>query len=163
MPKRPKVPATLRLFKSARALLGWSTQDVADKTGISRATIMDFESGRGSMTQERVAEITQVFEDAGIKFLRDGIIYQHMDLATQSLTARFEKHWPRLEPHEIRQLREKLGLTQREFSYIVGGGPRAMVKWESGEIRPVESADNLMRLIWLQPALVNELVREKTT
>lgn len=78
MARRRKIPFTLRLFKAARALLGWSSKDLAVHTGLTRATVMDFESGRGKMSPQRVAHIKQAFESVGIKFLRDGIIYQGM-------------------------------------------------------------------------------------
>src|SRR4051794_2267418 len=37
-------------------------------------------------------------------------------------------------PDEVRAVRERLGLTQREAGLTIGGGPNAFQKYESGEI-----------------------------
>src|ERR1700734_2835429 len=37
------------------------------------------------------------------------------------------------EPEEIRRIRKKLGLTQAEAGQLIGGGPRAFQKYETGQ------------------------------
>ena len=41
-----------------------------------------------------------------------------------------------LEPEEIRRIRKKLGLTQEEAGELIGGGPRAFQKYETGDLLP---------------------------
>ena len=41
-----------------------------------------------------------------------------------------------LEPEEIRRIRKKLHLTQEAAGLVIGGGPRAFQKYESGDLLP---------------------------
>lgn len=60
--------------KAARALLGWSANDLANESGISADTIRSFESGRTKNLNARNQEaILQAFHEAGISFLESGI------------------------------------------------------------------------------------------
>ena len=60
-------------------------------------------------------------------------------------------------PHEIRAIREKLGLTQVEAGELLGGGPRAFTKYEAGKVRPAASIAQLLRLLDANPNAVNAL------
>lgn len=51
----------------------------------------------------------------------------------------------RLSAREIRQLRTKLGMTQLEFSMLVGVDRVTVGRWETGERHPHPSACRLMR------------------
>jgi len=44
-----------------------------------------------------------------------------------------------LSPDDIRRIRESLGLSQAEAGEVLGGGPRAFTKYESGTIKPAAS------------------------
>ena len=62
---------TSEQIRAARALLRWSAQDLADKSGIGFRTIQRFESETGipaSRTINLIA-IQNVFEDAGLVFI----------------------------------------------------------------------------------------------
>ena len=48
---------------------------------------------------------------------------------------------------EIRRIRKKLGLTQKDASLLFGGGIRAFYKYESGEINQTKPVDLLLRLL----------------
>ncbi len=62
---------TSKQCKSARAYLGWSQQDLADKVRVVQKTITDFERGV-TTPQRRIAEdIKTIFQKAGIKFEND--------------------------------------------------------------------------------------------
>ena len=62
---------TSKQCKSARAYLGWSQQELADKVRVVQKTITDFERGV-TTPQRRIAEdIKTIFEEAGIKFEND--------------------------------------------------------------------------------------------
>ena len=59
-----------------------------------------------------------------------------------------------LAPIEIREIRTALGLTQVEAGALLGGGPRAFNKYESGANRPAASLVNLLRLLRENPAAI---------
>lgn len=59
--------------------------------------------------------------------------------------------------HTIRRIRKKLGLSQREASRILGGGPNAFEKYERGEVEPSRVMGNLLYLLDRHPELLNDL------
>ena len=66
----PKL-VTIRQIKAARALLGWSQADLAEKSGVSEPTIARLESADGELGgRELTAErIRAAIEAAGIVFI----------------------------------------------------------------------------------------------
>ncbi|MBF0146279.1 MAG: type II toxin-antitoxin system MqsA family antitoxin [Magnetococcales bacterium] len=56
-----------------------------------------------------------------------------------------------LEPARIRAIREKLGLSQRKASQIIGGGPNAFHKYEQGDVLVSRAVSNLLRLLEANP------------
>lgn len=56
-------------IRAARALMGWSQQELADRSGISRRTIAAAEAVEPSATTTRA--VVECFEDAGIHFITD--------------------------------------------------------------------------------------------
>lgn len=61
----------------------------------------------------------------------------------------------------IRKLREKLKLTQKEASELLGGGANSFQKYESGEVSPSQSMINLLLLLSNDTARVKELKLSK--
>jgi len=60
------------ILKAARALLGWSQDDLAAKSDVAKKTIADIERGADRKPLRRtVAAIRQALEAAGIEFLDD--------------------------------------------------------------------------------------------
>ncbi|TIT90291.1 MAG: hypothetical protein E5W55_22680, partial [Mesorhizobium sp.] len=59
-----------------------------------------------------------------------------------------------LSPQEIRRIREKIGLSQVEAGELLGGGPRAFTKYESGTIKPTAATANLLRLLDSNPSSI---------
>ena len=57
-------------------------------------------------------------------------------------------------PDRIRAIRERLGLTQEEAGALLGGGPRAFTKYESGSMRPRAAAISLLRVLEAHPEAV---------
>ena len=57
-------------------------------------------------------------------------------------------------PDRIRAIRERLGFTQEEAGALLGGGPRAFTKYESGSIRPRVAAISLLRVLEAHPEAV---------
>jgi len=56
-----------------------------------------------------------------------------------------------LSPHRIREIRESLGLTQAEAGKVLGGGPQAFTKYESGNQKPSAAMRNLLRVLEVDP------------
>jgi len=66
------------------------------------------------------------------------------DRALNRLKARTEGL---LEPEEIRRIRKKLGLTQESAGEIIGGGPRAFQKYETGDLVPSRAVSSALALL----------------
>ena len=62
-----------------------------------------------------------------------------------------------LRSQEVRRIRKKLGLTQKEAAAIFGGGPNAFSLYERGKIEPHTSTLKLLHLLDRNPNLVNEV------
>jgi HTH-type transcriptional regulator/antitoxin MqsA len=58
---------------------------------------------------------------------------------------------------EIRRIRKKLGLSQKGASRLTGGGHNAFSRYEHGEIVPLPSVLNLLKLLDRHPELLKEL------
>ena len=57
-------------------------------------------------------------------------------------------------PDRVRAIRERLGLTQEEAGALLGGGPRAFTRYESGSMRPRAAAISLLRVLEEHPEVV---------
>lgn len=60
---------TADILRAARALLGLSQAELADKTGLSRRTIMRIEVNAASISVGTLAKLRAAFEREGIEFL----------------------------------------------------------------------------------------------
>lgn len=56
-----------------------------------------------------------------------------------------------LDPTTIRRIRKKLGLTQKEAGRLIGGGPNAFQKYESGEILASHAISSALLLLDQSP------------
>jgi transcriptional regulator with XRE-family HTH domain len=54
--------------KAARLLLGWTQSELGGQTGLSKATIGHFETGKRPPPVLSVSVIKQVLESAGVEF-----------------------------------------------------------------------------------------------
>lgn len=68
-------PPSARKIKAARALLGWTMEDLAAASGLSRSVIADYERDHtGSQRKaSTVAAMAEAMERVGIVFLSDGV------------------------------------------------------------------------------------------
>ena len=64
-----------------------------------------------------------------------------------------------LGPAEVRKVREKLGLSQRQAGELLGGGPRSFQKYEAGKQAVSTPMSHLLRLLANDPARLEELKR----
>jgi transcriptional regulator with XRE-family HTH domain len=79
---------TPALMRAARAILKWSMEDLAGRSGVSRATIQDYESGSSAarprgMNRTSRAALARTILDAGIEFTggdAPGIIVRRREL-----------------------------------------------------------------------------------
>ena|SRR5690242_17773104 len=65
-----------------------------------------------------------------------------------------------LRPQEVRRLREKFGLTQREAGQIIGGGPNAFQKYEQGTVTLSKGISNFLRVLDRHPEEIEELRKQ---
>jgi transcriptional regulator with XRE-family HTH domain len=67
---------SVRQIKAARALLGWSATELAERCGIGSATVKRYElqDGYPKATVQNLAAIQAVFEDSGVEFLGDPLV-----------------------------------------------------------------------------------------
>ncbi len=66
-----------------------------------------------------------------------------------------------LTPDSIRIIREGLGLTQREAGELLGGGPNAFAKYETGQTTPSAAFANLLKLLEANPRALGILHPER--
>ena len=62
-----------------------------------------------------------------------------------------------LEPEEIRRIRKKLHLTQQAAGLLIGGGPRAFQKYESGDLLPSRAISSALILLAHNPEALDVL------
>jgi DNA-binding XRE family transcriptional regulator len=55
--------------RSARALLGMTQTDLANRAGLGLSTVVDFEKSRREVSPEAVAALRQALEQAGLHFI----------------------------------------------------------------------------------------------
>lgn len=63
----------------------------------------------------------------------------------------------RLTTQDILRIRRKLGLTQREAGEIIGGGPNAFSRYETGKSYPTKGTENFLRMLDKHPQFIHEL------
>ncbi len=52
-----------------------------------------------------------------------------------------------LKPDEVRRIRKKLNISQTEAGQMIGGGPRAFQKYESGDLLPSRAISSALALL----------------
>jgi HTH-type transcriptional regulator/antitoxin MqsA len=62
---------------------------------------------------------------------------------------------------DVRRIRKKLGLTQKQAGEMLAEEDQAFRRYESGSARPPKSIDTLLRLLDRHPELLNEIPKGK--
>jgi HTH-type transcriptional regulator/antitoxin MqsA len=62
-----------------------------------------------------------------------------------------------LAPEEIKRIRKKLGLTQEVAGELIGGGPRAFQKYETGDLMPSRAISSALVLLDHDPKALTVL------
>nr|WP_210311431.1 helix-turn-helix transcriptional regulator [Rhizobium leucaenae] len=60
---------TPALCRAARGLLDWTQLDIAERAGVSRSTIRDYEGGRHDIHRATEAQLRLAFEEGGVVFV----------------------------------------------------------------------------------------------
>jgi HTH-type transcriptional regulator/antitoxin MqsA len=76
------------------------------------------------------------------------------DRALNLLKARVEAL---LEPADIKRIRKKLRLTQAVAGELIGGGPRAFQKYETGDLLPSRAVSSALLLLDRDPPALSAL------
>ncbi len=79
---------------------------------------------------------------------------QKYSRALQNLKAKAEEVLP---PAKVAEIRERLGLSQRQAGELLGGGPRAFQKYEAGSQTPSVPMSHLLKLLARDPSRLKEL------
>ena len=61
------------------------------------------------------------------------------------------------EAAELARIRKKLKLTQQEAALLTGGGRNAFSRYERGKAKPLQSVNNLFKLLDKHPELLDEI------
>lgn len=93
----------------------------------------------------------------GYDGLHDPADMKVSDRALNSLKARAAGL---LIPAEVKSIRKRLRITQREAGTIIGGGPNAFQKYETGDILVSKAIDTALRLLARDPSRLQELRAE---
>lgn len=56
-------------IRMARAALGWSVRELAERSGVADSTILRFETGRGGILAANLARLQLALEDGGVMFV----------------------------------------------------------------------------------------------
>ncbi len=86
--------------------------------------------------------------------------FKDMEVATRQMHTLKAQAEHLLQPSEVKRVRKKLGLTQKEAGLILGGGPNAFQKYESAEVVTSQAISNLLRLLAHDPSGLEVLRRE---
>lgn len=58
--------------RAARGLIDWTQEELAEKAGVSRSTVRDFEKGRHDLHRASAAVIRTALEAAGVVLITPG-------------------------------------------------------------------------------------------
>lgn len=62
---------TAEQSRAARALIGWAQDELAEKSGVAKRTIADFERGARTPQSRTLRDIVATLEEAGIIFIAE--------------------------------------------------------------------------------------------
>ena len=90
---------TIEQCRAARGMLGWTQQDLADASGLSKTAINNFEKGHSDIKTESLRAIRMAFESLDLEFIgqeglrkkKDNIRILKGETALESLADDIEK------------------------------------------------------------------------
>jgi HTH-type transcriptional regulator/antitoxin MqsA len=96
--------------------------------------------------------------DSSEESIHTGADMKVSDRALNVLKARVESL---LDPSEVRRIRKKLRLSQQQAGDVIGGGPRAFQKYETGDLLPSRAISSALVLLDHDPAALRVLEQRK--
>ena len=66
-----EIPITAHQSRGARAMLGWSREQLAERSRVSAATLADFEAEKRTPYNRTLADIRRALEAAGVEFISE--------------------------------------------------------------------------------------------
>jgi transcriptional regulator with XRE-family HTH domain len=66
-----KISITPDQSRGARAMLGWTRDELAERSKVSAATLADFEAGKRVPYNRTLADIRRALEEGGIEFIAE--------------------------------------------------------------------------------------------
>jgi transcriptional regulator with XRE-family HTH domain len=66
-----EIPITAHQSRGARAMLGWSREQLAERSRVSAATLADFEAEKRTPYNRTLADIRSALEAAGVEFISE--------------------------------------------------------------------------------------------
>ena len=57
------------LLRAARAMLGWTQRELAERSGLTQKEVSDFQSAKRQMTARASAKLKSAFENADLLFI----------------------------------------------------------------------------------------------
>jgi transcriptional regulator with XRE-family HTH domain len=66
-------------------------------------------------------------------------------------------------PHQLRQFRQRLGLTQAEFAECISVAPNTVARWERGVLGMRPSTERLLELLMQNTDLTTPRITKPTT
>lgn len=123
----------------------------------------DMVQGMRTQTVEYGGLISAPYEQPGLwcQACGEGLLsFKEMEVGSREmhkLRARVERL---LAPEEVRRVRKKLGLTQKEAGLLLGGGRNAFQKYESAEVLTSQAISNLLRVLEKHPSAL-EILRPR--
>ena len=103
------------------------------------------------------------FEQPGLwcQSCGEGLLsFKDMEVSTRQMHILKAQAEHLLQPSEVKRVRKKLGLTQKEAGLILGGGPNAFQKYESADVLTSQAISNLLRVLAHDPSNLEVLRRE---
>jgi DNA-binding transcriptional regulator YiaG len=64
-------------------------------------------------------------------------------------------------PRQLREFRQRLGLTQAEFADCISVAPNTVARWERGELGMRASTEKLLEILMQQTDLTTPTIPEK--
>ncbi len=119
--------------------------------------------GFRTQTVEYGGLVSEPYEQPGLwcQSCGEGLLsFKEMEIGSREmhkLKARVEHL---LQPSEVRRVRKKLRLTQKEAGLLLGGGQNAFQKYESADILTSQAISNLLRILDYDPSGLEVLRRE---
>lgn len=95
----------------------------------------------GSLT--RMVDVPGWYPDDDSDSIHSGLDLAESDRVFQELKSAYAAH--------VRRVRKRLKLTQEEAGRLIGGGPRAFQKYESGAMPPSDAAVALIEILHRHP------------